>query len=204
MATTNPGKLLEYEALLSGIGVRIAALADLVKDFPIEGGHLPEPEEGAASFAENARLKARHYAAISGMPVLADDSGLLVKALNGRPGVLSARYGGPGLSDLDRCRALLTEMLGRVDRRAEFRASLALAFEDRIESWEAGLKGRITLAPKGEAGFGYDPVFIPDGFDATLAEMSPAEKNAISHRSKVMALAKADLPGILGGTLKCL
>jgi XTP/dITP diphosphohydrolase len=197
LATSNPGKTLEYQALLSGISLRPITLSELKEAFQRLGRPLPEPEEGAADFLGNARLKAKHYAALSGLLALADDSGLSVTALGGRPGVMTARYGGPGLSDAERCLALLSEMQGRADRRAEFRAALAICAGNLIESWEASLKGRLASVPKGDRGFGYDPIFVPDGYSITLAEMTQAQKNAISHRYRALAMARADLPRIL-------
>ena len=197
LATSNPGKTLEYQALLSGTDIKPVTLTTLAKAFERLGLPLPEPEEGAVNFLENARVKAKHYASLTGLPALADDSGLMVAALGGRPGVLSARYGGSGLSDFERCLAVLSEMLGRADRRAEFRAALALAYLGKVESWEASLKGYLVLAPKGDRGFGYDPIFVPEGYSITLAEMTPVEKNAISHRGRALAMAKLDLPRIM-------
>jgi XTP/dITP diphosphohydrolase len=197
LATANPGKLMEFNALLEGAELNALTLTDVAKEFKRLGRPLPEPEEGAVDFWSNAILKANHYSALARVPALADDSGLMVPALGGRPGIMSARYGGPGLSDQERCLLLLSEMQGRADRKAEFRAALAISSLGEVKVWEAGLKGRLALAPKGDWGFGYDSIFIPDGYSKTLAELTPQEKNSISHRGQALALAKMDLPRIL-------
>ncbi len=172
-ATTNAGKLRELRALV-GAALEVVGLSELPP--------IPEPAEDADTFEDNARLKAQAYARASGLPALADDSGLCVDALGGAPGVLSARYS-PG-DDRARYEKLLRELQGVPDARrsAAFRCALALALPDGTTQVEVGAcEGHIAHAPRGTHGFGYDPVFLlPDG--RTLAELSGEEKGRISHR----------------------
>jgi XTP/dITP diphosphohydrolase len=191
LATTNAGKAAEFSALLAGTGLAVVGLSDL--GVPPPG----PPVEDGPDFASNARLKAGHYLALTGRATLADDSGLVVPALGGRPGVNSARYGGPGLSDRQRCERLLAEMEGEADRRAWFEAVLALAAPGVFLAWSGRLSGRLARQCRGEGGFGYDPVFIPEGFSITLAEMAPGDKNRISHRSRALAGLLSDLDRVL-------
>jgi len=178
LASSNGGKQREFAALFAPLGHELL----LQSQFDV-----PPAEETGASFAANALLKAAHAAARTGLPALADDSGLEVDALGGRPGVHSARYAGPGASDADNNRRLLDELAAVPDaaRTARYRCVLALVrgpgdpaplFADG--SWE----GRIAHAPRGHGGFGYDPLFIPVGFDCTSAELSADHKNRLSHR----------------------
>ena len=183
-ATTNAGKLRELRGLV-GDALEVLGLADLPP--------IPEPAEDAATFEENAQLKARAYAAASGLPALADDSGLCVDALGGAPGVLSARYA-PG-DDRARYLKLLQALEGLPDaqRTAAFRCALALAWPDGRSVVEVGAcAGHIAHAPRGEHGFGYDPVFLlPDG--RTLAELSAEEKGRSSHRGAAFRLMRPHL-----------
>jgi XTP/dITP diphosphohydrolase len=176
-ATTNAGKLRELRGLVGG-ALEVLGLADLPP--------IPEPAEDAETFEENARLKARAYAASSGLPTLADDSGLCVDALGGAPGVRSARYAEG--DDAARYAKLLRELQGVPDARrtASFRCALALALPDGPTVVEVGAcAGHIAHVPRGAHGFGYDPVFLlPDG--RTLAELDSAEKGRISHRGAAM------------------
>ncbi len=188
-ATGNPGKLRELARLLEGLAIEVVSPADLP-------ALLPEVEEDGATFAENARKKAAVQARASGLHALADDSGLCVDALSGRPGVRSARFSEeaePGLAgrarDLANNRLLLRSLAGEPPERrgAGYVAALALAGpEGRIlAEVEGACRGRIGAAPRGEEGFGYDPLFLPEAFpDRTMAELSPAEKDAISHRGR--------------------
>jgi XTP/dITP diphosphohydrolase len=182
VATTNPGKVRELAAILNGLPVELAGLAELPG--------APEVEETGATFLANARLKALAYAAWSGLPALADDSGLEVDALGGDPGVRSARYAGEGAGDEANLVKLL-EALREVppaERTARFRCAAVFALPDgRAWQAEAAWDGRLLDAPRGTGGFGYDPVFVPDGWDRTSAEVDAATKNAASHRAKAFA-----------------
>jgi len=176
VATRNRHKLAELERLLAPLKL------ELLPD------HVALPPETGATFRDNALLKARTAAAALDRPVLADDSGLCVAALGGRPGVRSARYAGEGASDRANLEKLVREMSGRADRRAAFVCVLALV--DPREGRELVVEGRcegvLADAPRGEGGFGYDPLFVPDdlGDGRTMAELEPGEKNAISHRGR--------------------
>ena len=179
IATRNPGKTAEIRDLLEGFPVDIKDLSDF--------GPIPEVEEDGATFDENAYKKSSFTARILGCPALADDSGLTVAALNGAPGVFSARYGGEGLSDTDRCRRLLSEMQGRGDRRAAFECVISLAVPaGPALTYEGRCEGLLTEAPAGANGFGYDPVFFYPPFNRTFAELSREEKSRVSHRGKAM------------------
>jgi XTP/dITP diphosphohydrolase len=188
LATRNRGKLAEYRRLLGGAGV---ALLDLD-----EAGVGEEVEEDGATFLANASRKAREYARLARLPVLADDSGLVVDALGGDPGVRSARFGGPGLDDAGRIRHLLARLGGVADRRARFVCVIALARPGgpAARVYLGQCDGRIGREPRGPGGFGYDPVFVlPDG--RTMAELPDGEKDQISHRGLAVAelLAQLDL-----------
>lgn len=182
IATHNAGKLAEIRELLAGLPVAVSSLAELAPQLEIV--------EDADSFAGNAIKKAAAVVEATGRPTLADDSGLEVDILGGRPGVHSARYGGPELGDGERCQRLLTEMfMVPPERRgARFRCALAYlepAAEPRL--FYGTLSGRIAISATGDEGFGYDPIFVPDGHDQTLAELGPAVKNSISHRARALA-----------------
>ena len=180
LATRNDGKLREFQALLQPLKCRILSL----RDVDIDG----DVEESGKTFAENARQKALSYSLLTRFPVLADDSGLEVAALGGRPGVYSARYAGTGASDEDRNRKLLEELgHGNARRDARFFCALALAREGTVllES-EGECRGVITRTPRGTNGFGYDPVFLFPELDKTFAELSPEEKNEHSHRTRAI------------------
>ncbi len=181
VATTNRGKLAEYAGLLAGVPVRVRSLADL-------GALPPEPHEDAASYAENAVVKAGAYARGTAMLAVADDSGLEVRALGGAPGVRTKRYFGDDVPDVERNRRLLELLRGSADRSARFVCVIALAWPDgRVETFEGECAGRIAEAPAGEGGFGYDPIFVARGHDRTMAELPPEEKNRISHRGRAAA-----------------
>jgi XTP/dITP diphosphohydrolase len=178
IATRNKGKVEELRALLGDLPVEVRAAGDY------EG--LGEVEEDAESFEGNALKKAHAVARFTGEAALADDSGLEVDALDGAPGVHSARYAGPdGDAEANRQR-LLSALRDAVDRRARFRC--ALAFVDGVNEWvfDGSCEGEIINEERGEGGFGYDPVFVPDGYVVTFAEMSRQEKNVISHRGRAM------------------
>jgi XTP/dITP diphosphohydrolase len=181
LATANPGKLRELRAILAGLPVELVGLADAGAGAP------PEVAETGATFGDNALLKARTYAAWSGLATVADDSGLEVDALGGAPGLRSARYAGPGASDQANLDRLLTELEGVPPERrtARFRCA-AVLFDPRLGTWqaEAAWEGRLLDAPRGTGGFGYDPVFVPDGWTRTSAEVDAATKDAASHRGR--------------------
>jgi XTP/dITP diphosphohydrolase len=190
IATNNMGKVREYEALLQDpSGVQIT--------FPAQEGLALEVQETGETFAENAHLKALAYARASGLPTLADDSGLEVDALDGAPGVRSARYAGPGADDADRYRKLLAELAGvpPARRSARFRCVVALALPGGdVHTAEGTCEGEIGFTPRGEFGFGYDPVFVVAGrAGQTMAELAPEVKNQISHRARAV---QAILPSL--------
>jgi XTP/dITP diphosphohydrolase len=195
IATNNPGKRREYEELLAD------AALPLQLTFPAEEGIDLDVAESGETFAENAALKARAYAAASGLPTLADDSGLEVDALDGAPGIRSARYAGPGASDADRYRKLLSalENVPPDDRAARFRCVVAVALPGgRLETAEGRCEGHVGYEPRGEHGFGYDPIFVVAGTGGkTMAELPPEVKNKISHRARAFQAAVPILKRIL-------
>lgn len=179
VATRNRGKILEINALLAGLVDQVSSAADYA-DFP-------ETVEDGATFEENALKKAREAASFTGLPALADDSGLVVDALNGRPGVFSARYAGAGAGDAANNVRLLEECQNIPDdrRQAAFVCVLAFVTPDGDEQLFTGrVTGRILSAARGEGGFGYDPLFLVDGFGRSMAELELAEKNGVSHRAR--------------------
>jgi XTP/dITP diphosphohydrolase len=186
IATHNPGKLREFAAIFDGLGLTLRTLDDL--------GITEDVEETGATFEENARLKAEGYLALSGMPTLADDSGLEVAALNGDPGVYSARYG--GVKGAAQLQYLLDQMqdVPWHQRLARFVCVIALARPGHPTQFVQGtLSGVIELAPRGSGGFGYDPLFYLLDYDQTLAELPAAQKNQISHRAEAARAARAIL-----------
>ncbi len=184
VATHNPGKVPELAALLE-------SRFDLVSAGALG---LPEPEETETSFTGNALLKARHAARLANLPALADDSGLSVSGLNGAPGVYSARWAGPGKDFTVAMARIERELGGNPDRRAWFSCALAVVWPDGREIVEEGrIDGLLTFPPRGARGFGYDPIFIPEGGVLTFGEMEPAAKDAISHRARAFAKLKAVL-----------
>lgn len=175
LATRNRGKTAEIRDLLLGFPVEVRDLGDF--------GPIPEVEEDGTTFDENAYKKASFTARVLGYPALADDSGLAVAALDGAPGVFSARYGGEGLSDEQRCQKLLAEMKGRSDRRAAFECVLSLAVPSGPAlTYEARCEGLLTEAPAGANGFGYDPIFFYPPLERTFAQLGREEKGRVSHR----------------------
>lgn len=184
LATRNRGKVAELQELCRGV-LELRALPD--------DPAPPEVVEDEDTYLGNALKKARAIAAFVGGPALADDSGLEVDALPGELGVRSARYGGPGLDDRGRCERLLAALAGSDDRRARFRCVLVLAEGDQWISAEGTLEGAIARAPRGEGGFGYDPVFLLATGARTLAEVAAEEKNALSHRAAAMRALVARL-----------
>jgi len=182
IATRNEGKLIEVREMLSELPLQFLSL----RDFP----DTVTVDETATSFAENASLKARGYALQTGAFTLADDSGLEVDALGGEPGVRSARYAGEAASDFDRVQRLLSNLAGfdRTARTARFVAAIAIADpQGTILNLSIGTcEGTITETPRGENGFGYDPIFIPRGYEQTFAELGSDIKNRISHRADAL------------------
>ncbi|MEI7710223.1 MAG: non-canonical purine NTP pyrophosphatase [Rhodospirillales bacterium] len=179
LASHNKGKLREIEALLTPHGIDVVSAGAL---------GLPEPVEDAPDFAGNARIKALAAAIATGLPALSDDSGFGVAALDGAPGVLSARWAGPS-KDFGQAMALANERIGPApDRRAWFVAALCLAWPDgHTETFLGRIDGTVVWPPRGTNGFGYDPIFLPSGGTATFGEIDPDAKHAISHRARAFA-----------------
>ncbi len=176
VASHNPGKVRELEDLLRPLGIAAVGAASL---------GLAEPEETGHTFAENAALKARAAARAAELPALADDSGLTVAALNGAPGVYSARWAGPNKDFRIAMQKVEDALKGQHDRRAAFVAALALAWPDgACRVFEGKVEGTLTWPPRGDKGFGYDPIFVPAGHLITFGEMEPALKHTISHRAR--------------------
>jgi XTP/dITP diphosphohydrolase len=187
LGSANPGKLKEYREILRGLDLELVA-PDEVHPVPAE------PEENAGSFAENATTKARAYALASGLPTIADDSGLEVYALRGAPGVRSRRFFGEDATAEERNARLLGMLEGVTDRSARFVCVTALASPDgHVELFDGEVHGEIAEAPRGEGGFGYDPVFVIAGDGRTMAELSPEEKHRVSHRGLAGAKLRARL-----------
>ncbi|MCH7698732.1 MAG: XTP/dITP diphosphatase [Chloroflexi bacterium] len=192
IATNNAGKVAEFRKLLDGCGWEIVT--------PVELNIELEVEEAGQTYLENATMKAVAFAKASGLTALADDSGLEVDALDGRPGILSARYAGPDLTDAERAGELLKELAGVPDeeRTARFRCVIAIARnEDNVRSVEGTVEGRIAREPRGENGFGYDPVFLLPDRGLTAAELTPDEKHAVSHRGVAAMKARKLLESML-------
>ena len=189
LASSNPGKLREYQALAEGHPIELALLPRF--------DSLPRFPENAPTFAENAAGKALHYSSRTKLPVLADDSGLVVPALGGAPGMKSARYAGPRATDADRIHKLLSELKGRPasERAARFVCVIAVAERGRmLDVISSCVAGELIETPRGEGGFGYDPIFFYPPSGKTFAELSKEEKNRISHRG----LAFRKLLAVLG------
>jgi XTP/dITP diphosphohydrolase len=190
IATTNSGKLIEISAHLKGLPFRLISLKDL--------SEAPSVVEDGRTFLENARKKAHELARWSGKPTLADDSGLVVEALGGRPGIHSARYAGENATDEDNRRLLLKELEGvpEKERGAAFVCVLVLAGQEGDEIVTEGrVEGRITTAPRGDGGFGYDPLFFVPSLGRTTAELSLEEKNKISHRGLALDAMREKMNG---------
>jgi XTP/dITP diphosphohydrolase len=189
LASSNKGKLRELAALLAPLGFDLVAQNTL---------GIATPPETGETFAANALLKARYAASASHLPVLADDSGIELDALGGRPGVYSARYAGEGASDQDNLHKMLAEMRGLPEGKRTARYRCVIAFVRTSDdpdpilatgTWE----GSIITDPRGLGGFGYDPIFLPSGFDRTAAELDPLEKNSLSHRGQALRALVAQL-----------
>lgn len=189
VATGSAHKLIELQRLFGDLPIDLVTLRD--------AGITEEAPEDGATFEENALQKARWYAAAAGEWTLADDSGLEVAALNGAPGVYTRRYAGPNATDVENYEKLLATMTGVADRSARFVCTMALV--DPVDGSERTFRGEcrgvLTTAPRGEFGFGYDPIFEVDG--RTMAERAPAEKDALSHRGRAATLVAAALRGAL-------
>ena len=192
LASPNKHKLAEMRDILSAHGLEAVLQSEL-------GLHV-EVEETGETFAQNALLKARAVMEASGLPAIADDSGVCVDALNGAPGVYSARYGGPELDDAGRYKLLLANMRGAASRTAHFTSAIACVFPngDAIEA-EGVCPGTIAFAPQGSGGFGYDPVFFLPELRKTYAQLTPEEKAAVSHRGKALAVFDGKLRDYLQG-----
>ena len=192
IGTGNPGKQREYRELLTGLDLDLVVPDDLD---PVP----PEPDETGATYAENASHKARAYAAATGLGTVADDSGLEVDALRGAPGLRSRRFFGDDATAAERNEKLLALLDGVKQRGARFVCVTALAWPDgRVELFDGEVRGDIGLAPRGEQGFGYDPLFVIAGDGRTMAELPPDEKHRISHRG----LAAAEVRAYLGRELR--
>jgi XTP/dITP diphosphohydrolase len=192
LATNNSGKLAEMRPIFASLGLECVSMR--------EAGVSSDPEETGVTFEENALIKARAAMEASGMPSVADDSGLMVDALGGAPGVMSARFaGGHDVSDAEMCAYLLAKMADKEQRSARFVSCIACVFPDGGEVTAHGTcEGSIIRAPRGESGFGYDPVFVPEGYDETFSELGPDIKNGISHRARALLAFKEELARYLG------
>jgi XTP/dITP diphosphohydrolase len=190
IATRNPGKTAEIRDLLTGFAVEIKALDDF--------GPIPEIQEDGQTFDENASKKASFTAKILGIPALADDSGLVVEALGGAPGVFSARYAGENATDEQRCHKLLKEMEGKTNRKAAFECVISIAVPcGAALTYEANCQGLVAEAPVGRNGFGYDPIFFYPPLKKTFAQLTREEKSRVSHRGKALNEIKAEFDKVL-------
>ena len=183
LATRNEKKVKEIKRIIEEGGVSVTKIFTL-NDFP----GCPDVQEDGKTFEENAVKKAVSVSQYTGMTALADDSGLEVDVLNGAPGVLSARYAGDSADDMANLKKLLREMehVPYEKRRARFACCIAMAYKDTVKTFFGYVKGSIGREPQGKSGFGYDPVFYPEGYDRTFAQMSNEKKNALSHRGKAL------------------
>ena len=190
VATRNRGKINEFRSFLSGFDVEIRSMDDF--------GPIPQPVEDGGSFEENAYKKASHTAKMLGFPALADDSGLVVESLGGEPGVYSARYAGAGATDEANNRKLLSAMEGMANRKAAFKCVISIAVPlGPALTYEGSCEGEIAPGPRGENGFGYDPVFYYPPLEKTFAEMTAEEKNAVSHRGRAMKELRSEFDKVL-------
>ena len=192
LASKNQHKLVEMRDILSAQGVEVVLESDVGVDVDVE--------ETGTTFEENSLLKARAVMEASGLPAIADDSGLSVDALNGAPGVWSARYGGEGLDDVGRYRLLLENMKGQLDRKCKFVSVITLCMPGGdVITARGECPGTLAYAPQGENGFGYDPIFFVPEKKKTFAQLSAEEKNAISHRGNALKLFQRKLADYLAG-----
>ena len=186
LASKNRKKLMEMNDILSHLGIEVCSEAEAGVDL--------EVEETGTTFEENSLLKARAVMEASGLPAIADDSGLCVDCLNGAPGVYSARYGGEGVDDAGRYRLLLENMRGQMTRAAKFVGVITCCFPNgNVLTARGECPGTIAFAPMGEGGFGYDPVFFLPKLKKTFAQLTAEEKNAISHRGRALEAFQAKL-----------
>ena len=190
LATRNKGKIKEFQEILKDYPVELRGLDDF--------GPIPEVVEDGETFDDNAYKKALFTAKVLGLPAISDDSGLTVEALDGRPGVHSARYAGENATDQDNIAKLLSELDGVSNRKAAFECVISIAVPSGPAlTYEGRCEGEITTEPQGDSGFGYDPVFYYPDFGKTFAEASMAEKNSVSHRGKALAEVAAEMPKVL-------
>ena len=193
LASNNKKKMVEMRAILGELGVEVLSQADV--------GVSIEPEENGTTFEENSRIKAVAIMEATGLPAIADDSGLVVEALDGAPGVYSARYGGEGLDDTGRWQLLLKNMEGKENRACKFVSVICCAFPDGTQLMARGeVHGVVAQGPKGEGGFGYDPIFWLPQQGKSMAELTAEEKNQISHRGNALRVFKKELEKKLNGT----
>ena len=190
LATTNKGKLKEFQELLKDFPVEIRSLADF--------GPIPAVVEDGETFDDNAYKKAHFTAKVLGLPCIADDSGLAVEALNGSPGVYSARYAGENASDAENTAKLLKDMEGVANRKAAFHCVISIAVPSGPAlTYEGTCEGELLTAPRGDDGFGYDPIFFYPELGKTFAELTMEEKNRVSHRGRAMAEVAAEFDQVL-------
>ncbi len=190
IATTNENKLAEFKEILKDSKIEIKSLTDF--------GPIPEVIEDGATFDDKAYKKAHHTARVLGLPAIADDSGLVVDALGGSPGVYSARYAGKNATDAENCAKLLQDLSGKKDRKAHFSCVLSIAVPSGPAlTYEGRCDGVILQEPKGNSGFGYDPLFYYEKFGKTFAELSMQEKNKVSHRGRALNEVKSELTMII-------
>ena len=186
LASKNPHKLVEINEITKKFGFELVLQSELGVDLDVE--------ENGTTFEENSFIKADAVMKATGLPAMADDSGIVVDALNGEPGVYSARYGGEGLDDAGRYQLLLQNMRGQLDRSAKFVSVITCCFPNGdVITARGECPGTIAFAPMGEGGFGYDPVFFVPGLKKTFSQLSAEEKNAISHRGKALEIFKGKL-----------
>ena len=190
LATTNKNKVKEFQEMVSDFPVEIRSIADF--------GTIPECIEDGETFDDNAYKKALHTAKILGLPAIADDSGLEVEALDGAPGVYSARYAGENATDADNCDKLLQEMQGVSNRKAAFKCVLSIAVPSGPAlTYEGSCEGTLLEEKRGTSGFGYDPLFYFEEFGKTFAECNSEEKNKVSHRGKALAEVRAEFDKVV-------
>ena len=190
LATKNAGKMKEFQQLLKNFPVEIKNLNDF--------GPIPEVEEDGATFDDNAYKKASFTAKVLGLPAIADDSGLVVEALDGAPGVRSARFAGENATDKENIEKLLHEMEGISNRKAAFECVISIAVPSGPAlTYEGRCEGEITVKPEGTSGFGYDPIFYYPEYGKTFAEISGEEKNRVSHRGRALQEVAAEFDKVL-------
>ena len=190
LATSNQNKVKEFKGLLSEFPVEVRCLADF--------GSLPEVIENGQTFDDNAYKKAFHTARVLGIPAIADDSGIVVEALGGKPGIRSARFAGENATDAENCAKLLQDLKGVNNRKASFVCVLSIAVPaGPALTFEASCEGIILESPRGNNGFGYDPIFYYEPLKKSFAELSIEEKNQVSHRGKVLAEVKSEFDKIM-------